>query len=284
MHLDQAQHTTTNFTAAANANFAHHAMLQQIFHLLARCLLAKRIGTSRRVHKSFEEQRQRVLSCTAHLCHPLHPLGLGSLSVHTTRHDERCEGMLVSHCTATVDTNIIIATVANVAVVPLALKNVCVTLTASIQMRRCIRIVQVIQHHHGRVLGTAQLVKLVAICGAQRKKGMARLEQLVLEDCIVVWRVNWQVLIHVMQDMIRRVLGLDAGALNTLFPPLGEILFAQSRLLFSFLLLRGLLGLGFALKIDFLFRLSVDFSFNTCICRSVFFLHGSAARSWDGCG
>ena len=46
----------------------------------------------------------------------------------------------------------------------------------------CSRIMKMVQDHHGRVLGTPELIKLVVIALAEREEGRSRVEEVTVKN------------------------------------------------------------------------------------------------------
>ena len=75
------------------------------------------------------------------------------------------------------------------AVVSSARENVHVTHVTVMYELRSVWIVQVVEHHHGRVLRSAQLVELVVITLTEVQEGLAGIEVLALLHIVHVFRV-----------------------------------------------------------------------------------------------
>jgi len=76
--------------------------------------------------------------------------------------------------------------------VAIASENVCMAICAGWHELGSIRIVQVIQHHHTRVLRSPQLVELVVVALTQVEERLPRFEVLVLLDIVNVFGVVLQ--------------------------------------------------------------------------------------------
>ena len=171
MNLEQGPRFATELATTAGFDFARERVLEQGFDFWAVAIVALGIDARARVHQkfhctfnlrrtvfSFRVRHRRAIACGATLSH---------------------ERVLMSDADATAVANVKVG--ARFAAPSFTRFEFTRTLVTGCHKRRFRRIVQVIQHHHRRVLSAAKRVKLKVITLAQGQKRLSRVKEFVLE-------------------------------------------------------------------------------------------------------
>lgn len=169
--VDAFAHVTTIATVTVRL-----VMMQQLLHFLAVHFLALNILTGATVDKQLEMLFNILLSLASR---GFRILVLLRVLFHLHLFQRvlvLCIGILL-RCDLAILTEVVVRACLTM---PACICYFTVAHITEMGERWCLRIMKVVQDHHGRVFSPSQLVELVMVSNAQRQEGLARVEEIAL--------------------------------------------------------------------------------------------------------